>query len=151
MKIFSYSILFLYFFSNRKSQRKINLHKSKRKTVMPKTSEIKFLVTLDDTKLPEKILWKADDSEFTEMKEAKTLMLSLWDKDEKVTLGFDIWTKEMMVEDMNIHFHQTFVKLADTYQQATNNSDIGDMIKKFAAEFADKLNLFSGEKDRPVS
>jgi hypothetical protein len=37
-------------------------------------------------------------------------MLSLWDKDEKVTLGFDIWTKEMMVQDMNIHFHQTFLQ-----------------------------------------
>lgn len=109
---------------------------------MPKTSEIKILVTLDDTKMPEKIRWRADDSEFTDYKEAKTVMLSLWDKEEKVTLGFDIWTKEMMVQDMNIHFHQTFSKMADTYQRATNNSEVSDMIKKFAAEFADKLKLF---------
>lgn len=109
---------------------------------MPKTSEIKFLVTLDDTKMPKKILWKADDSEFTDFREAKTMMLSLWDKDEKVTLGFDIWTQEMMVQDMNIHFHQTFSKMADTYQRATNNSQISEMIKKFTADFAAKLNLF---------
>lgn len=114
---------------------------------MPKTSEIKFLVTLDDTKMPEKILWRADDSEFTELKEAKTLMLSLWDKKDNVTLGFDIWTKEMMVQDMNIHFHQTFSKMADTYQRATNNYEISNMIKKFAAEFADKLKLFEDDSN----
>lgn len=109
---------------------------------MPNTSEIKFLVTLDDTKMPEKIEWKADDSEFTDFREANTMMLSLWDKHEKVTLGFDIWTKEMMVQDMNIHFHQAFSKMADTYQRATNNSEVSEMIKKFAADFADKLKLF---------
>jgi gliding motility-associated protein GldC len=109
---------------------------------MLKTSEIKFLVTLNETKMPEKIQWRAEDSEFNELKEAKALMLSLWDKDENVTLGFDIWTNEMMVEDMNIHFHQTFSKMAETYQRATNNSEISDMIKKFSADFADKLELF---------
>ena len=109
---------------------------------MPKTSEIKILVILDETKMPQKILWRADDSEFTDLKEANTLMLSLWDKEEKVTLGFDIWTKEMMVQDMNIHFHQTFSKMADTYLRATNNTEISDLIKKFAADFADKLKLF---------
>lgn len=111
---------------------------------MAKTSEIKFLVTLDDSKMPEKIQWMAEDSEFTEFREAKTMMLSLWDKNEKVTLGFDIWTQEMMVQDMNIHFHQTFSKMADTYQRATNNSEVSDMIKKFAADFAVKLKLFEG-------
>jgi len=112
---------------------------------MAKTSEIKFLVTLDESKMPEKIQWMAEDSEFNSFREAKTLMLSLWDKDEKLTLGFDIWTKEMMVQDMNIHFHQTFSKMADTYQRATNNSEVSDMIKKFAADFADKLKLFEGD------
>jgi hypothetical protein len=32
--------------------------------------------------------------------------------------------------------------MADTYQRATNNSEVSDMIKKFAADFADKLKLF---------
>lgn len=113
---------------------------------MPKTSEIKFIVTLDDTKMPEKIQWMAEDLESPGLKDASSLMLALWDKQERVTLGFDIWTKEMLVEDMNIHFHQAFVKMADTYQRATNNSEISDMIKKFAAEFADRLKLFGDEK-----
>lgn len=109
---------------------------------MPKTSEIKFIVTLDGTNLPERIEWSADDADTKELKESKTLLLSLWDKKEKVTMSFDIWTKEMLVEDMNIHFHQTFVKLADTYQRSTSNPEAAEMIKKFAADFADKLNLF---------
>lgn len=40
------------------------------------------------------------------MKESKTMMLSLWDKEDKVTLGIDLWTKEMLVDDMNLHFYQ---------------------------------------------
>lgn len=113
---------------------------------MPKTSEIKFIVTLDNSKMPEKIEWMAEDLDSPGLKEASSLMLALWDKQDRVTLGFDIWTKDMLIDDMNIHFHQTFSKMADTYHRATNNAEIADMIKKFSAEFADKLNLFGDEK-----
>ncbi len=34
--------------------------------------------------MPEKIEWQADDADFKGMKEAKTMMLSLWDKKEKL-------------------------------------------------------------------
>ena len=48
---------------------------------MSRTSKINFTIQLDDKKMPEKIEWQADDADFTGMKEAKTMMLSLWDKD----------------------------------------------------------------------
>ena len=60
---------------------------------MSNKSEIKFLIELDDNKMPEKIQWQADDADFKGMKESKTMMLSLWDKEDKVTLGIDLWTK----------------------------------------------------------
>ncbi|WP_304131726.1 gliding motility protein GldC [Ignavibacterium album] len=109
---------------------------------MNKTSRIIFTVELDEKNLPEKIQWEADDSGFEEKREAKTLFLSLWDKEDSVTMGLDLWTKEMLIEEMNIHFHQIFVKLAESYQRATQDADTSLMIKKFAADFADKLNLF---------
>ena len=110
---------------------------------MNKVSQIKFLVELDINKIPQKILWQADDAGFDGFKEAKSMFLSLWDKQELVTLGMDLWTKEMTVEEMNIHFHQIFVRMAESYSRATQNSEIEFMIKKFAAELANKLNLFN--------
>jgi gliding motility-associated protein GldC len=76
------------------------------------------------------------------MKESKTMMLSLWDKEDKVTLGIDLWTKEMLVDDMNLHFYQMILKLGDTYRKATSNPDTAKMFDTFASEFADKLKLF---------
>lgn len=110
---------------------------------MSKTSKIIFTIQLDEKNLPQKIEWEADDADFEGKRESKTMMLSLWDKQDSVTMGIDLWTKEMLVDDMNIHYHQIFVKLADTYQNATGNNEVALMIKKFAAEFAEKLKLFN--------
>ena len=110
---------------------------------MSKISEIKLTVKLDNNRVPEKIEWEATDAGFKGKKEADSIMLSLWDKKENVTLGIDLWTKEMLVDDMNIHFHQMFLKLADTYKRATKNNEAAKMIKDFSAEFAKKLKLDS--------
>lgn len=108
---------------------------------MPRTTEIKFTVYLDDNKIPEKIEWEASDAGFAGKKEAKTLFVSLWDKDTNSTLAIDLWSKEMMVDEMNIHFHQIFLKLADTYRRSTKNTEIAEMMEEFSAEFAEKLKL----------
>ena len=112
-----------------------------------RTSEIKLSVKLDDDKMPAAISWEADDAGFKGSKSVKTLMLSLWDDNEKLTYSIDLWTKEMMLNDMNVHFHQMFLKMADTYLLATKNSEISDRIKKFADEFADKLEVFKKEDE----
>jgi gliding motility-associated protein GldC len=114
---------------------------------MGRKSEIKLTVELDDDKMPAAIEWEATDSGFEGSKPAKTMMLSLWDDNEKSTYSIDLWTKEMLLKDMNLHFHQMFMKMADTYQRATNNAEVSDMIKKFAAEFGDKLELFGNENE----
>ncbi len=109
---------------------------------MNKTSKIIFTVELDEKNLPEKIQWEADDAGFEGTREAKTLFLSLWDKEDAVTMGIDLWTKEMLIEEMNIHYHQMFVKLAESYQRATQDSETSMLMKNFAADFAERLNLF---------
>jgi len=109
---------------------------------MLRTSEIKFLVHLDEKKMPEKIEWQADDADFKGMKEAKTMMLSLWDKKDKVTLGIDLWTKDMLVDDMNLHFYQIILKLGGTYRKAANDSETSKLFDDFASEFANKVKLF---------
>ena len=108
---------------------------------MNKNSEINLYVELDEKKVPVKIEWSATDSGFEGRRESKSMMLSLWDNNENATMGIDLWTKDMMVEDMNVYFHQTFLKMADTYRRATKNEEIAVMIEDFSARFADKLNL----------
>jgi gliding motility-associated protein GldC len=103
---------------------------------MSKSSQIKLFITLDDKKMPEKIEWESDDVNFSDRKEAKTMMLSLWDKNENVTLSIDLWTKEMTINEMQIHYHQIFLKMADTIQRSTNKSETAGMIREFANNFA---------------
>ena len=114
---------------------------------MSKTSEIKITVILDDNKMPEKIEWEATDAGFDGKKISKTLMLSLWDEKDKVTYGIDLWTKEMTVEDMYAHYHQILLKMADTFERATNNKDAAGMIRSFNDDFTKKLETSKNEKN----
>lgn len=108
---------------------------------MHKESQIKLFVTTDEKKLPVKIEWEADDAGFSGRKESNTMMLSLWDKNEKMTYSIDLWTKDMTVEDMQIHFHQMLLKMADTFSRSTNNPDVANMIKKFTQDFALRVGI----------
>ena len=51
-----------------------------------KKSEIKFIVSLDKKNIPEKIEWVAEDSLSQDLKESKSISLSLWDDNKKNTL-----------------------------------------------------------------
>ncbi len=113
---------------------------------MDRTSEIKFTIQLDDKKIPKKIEWEATDAGFEGKRECESIMLSLWDKEEKITMAIDLWTKDLIVEDMNIHFYQIFSKMADTYLRATNNNEVAQMIESFSKDFAGKLNLLKNAK-----
>ena len=109
---------------------------------MNKKSEIKFLIEIDENKMPQTIHWQADDADFGGLKEAKTMMLSLWDKNDNVTLGIDLWTKDMLVDDINLHFYQIILKLGDTYRKSTSNPEVGKMFDEFASQYAEKIKLF---------
>ena len=106
---------------------------------MNKKSEIRIFVELDHQKMPVKIDWQATDAGFDGKKPAKTLMLSLWDEKENVTLGIDLWTKEMTVEEMSLHYHQMLFKMADTFERATLNTEAANNLRDFSSTFAKKL------------
>ena len=108
---------------------------------MPVTNKIHLTIDLDDNKVPIRIQWEAPDSGKTEKKDCSSLMLSIWDNKDKVTLGIDLWTKDMMVEDMNVHVHQTLLKMADTYLRATKDSEATKLIEDFSAQFAAKVGI----------
>ncbi len=103
-------------------------------------SEIKFTVELDENRVPEKLLWTAQDGGI-EAEEAKAMMLSIWDSKAQETLRIDLWTKDMPVDEMKKFFHQTLVAMADTFNRATADEKMTDTMKDFCDYFAEKLNL----------
>ena len=103
-------------------------------------SEIKFLVELDENRVPEKLLWSAKDGG-VDLEEAKAIMLSVWDSKSKESMRIDLWTKEMPVDEMKIFFHQTLVAMADTFHRATGDEKMADTMKDFCEYFAEKLEL----------
>ncbi len=104
------------------------------------TSEIKFLVELDDNRIPEKLTWTAQDGG-VDNEEAKAMMVSLWDSKAQETLRIDLWTKDMPVDEMKLFFHQTLVAMSDTFERATNDEKMTATMKDFCDYFAEKLEL----------
>ena len=102
------------------------------------TSTIKIDVHLDNEKVPELISWAATDSAADMKQHAKAMMLAFWDGAEKSALRIDLWTKEMMVDEMADFFYQTMMTMADTYNRATRQQVLVDELKTFAHQFYHK-------------
>lgn len=99
---------------------------------------ININVYLDNEKMPEHIDWNATGSAENEPQQAKAFIASFWDPKERTALRMDLWTKKMMVDEMNDFFFQTLFTMANTYERATQNKDLANDIKNFAQEFQKK-------------
>jgi gliding motility-associated protein GldC len=106
-----------------------------------KRSDIKFSITLDENKLPEKIEWSADDAGMEKPADCKAMMLSVWDPSENNTLRIDLWTKDMLVDDMKQFFYQTLISMSDTLARSTNENELATELKTFSKEFGKKMGL----------
>jgi gliding motility-associated protein GldC len=107
---------------------------------MNNKSTITLEVTLDEQKMPDTITWSATQSEVNEPLDARAFMLSIWDPAERNALRIDLWTKKMMVDEMNDFFFQTMMTMADSYQRSTNNEALCAEMKAFAKGFYAKAN-----------
>lgn len=103
------------------------------------TSTITIDVHLDPEKVPQQISWKASDSNAEMAQKAKAMLVSFWDGADKSAMRIDLWTKEMMVDEMADFFYQTLMTMADTYQRATKNTEMSDEMKAFAKKFYQKF------------
>ena len=103
-------------------------------------SKIEITVGLDENKIPEKLAWSAQDGGI-DREEAKAIMLSVWDSNAKDTLRMDLWTKDMLMDEMKQFYHQTFLSLADSFERATDEKNMAADMRDFAAHFAEKLDL----------
>ena len=102
-------------------------------------SNISIDVYLDDDKVPQEIKWKASDSNADMEQKAKAMMVSFWDGADKSALRIDLWTKEMMVDEMADFYYQLMMTMADTFNRATNHLELTADMKEFAKSFLKKF------------
>lgn len=103
------------------------------------TSTITVNVHTDENRVPSAISWSASDTSAQNAQQAKAMMLSFWDGADKAALRIDLWTQDMMVDEMADFFYQTIMTMADTYGRATKYTEQVEEIKNFARDFYQKF------------
>lgn len=107
------------------------------------SKEIKFTVTLDENHIPEKLEWTASDEGGVDKEVIKAIMLSVWDGNEKVAKRVDLWTKEMMVDEMKYFHFQTLMTLADSLERSTGEHTVAKKINAFGMEIGKEMNILT--------
>lgn len=111
-------------------------------------SDINIKVRLDADKVPQQISWSASGSTAESPQLAKAVFLAFWDAQDKAALRIDLWTKDMMVDEMANFYFQVFTTMADTFQRATKHSELTNDIKEFAKNFHEKFIDLETKKDK---
>lgn len=114
------------------------------------SSTITIDVQLDPQNVPQQISWRASDSTADMAQKAKAMMISFWDGADKSALRIDLWTKDMMVDEMADFFYQTLVTMADTYERATKYADLAAEMKNYAKDFYNKFREKQMETNKLV-
>ncbi|MEQ8910522.1 MAG: gliding motility protein GldC [Vicingaceae bacterium] len=109
-----------------------------------KKSEINFTIEMDENKVPEKIHWDAEGSEKGDGNLSRAIMLALWDQEENNTLRIDLWTKDMMVDEMKKFTCQNIITLADSFERATGEQKVAEEIRQFGKDIAIRLGVLKG-------
>jgi gliding motility-associated protein GldC len=102
-------------------------------------SSIQVKIQLDEQKIPQSIDWSATDSTAQEAQAARAMMLTFWDPTDKTALRIDLWTKDMMVDEMADFYYQTMMTMADTFERATHQKELVGEMKDFAKNFYAKF------------
>ncbi len=111
-------------------------------------STIKINVLLDPDKIPEQINWVASDSNADMAQKAKAMCLAFWDGADKTALRIDLWTKDMMMDEMVDFYYQMMMTMADTFKRATQQDELAADMKKFAKEFFEKFRTIQLKENK---
>ena len=105
-------------------------------------AKISIAIDRDEKGVPEKMIWQATDNpDGPKKQECKAMLLSLFDKDQKDTIKVDLWTKDMMVDEMDRFYFQTLRSLADTYFKATQNNELASQMQHFTTFFGQQTGI----------
>jgi gliding motility-associated protein GldC len=113
-----------------------------------KTSEIKIKVGLNEQNIPVDIKWKASDSEHERFNDCKSINLSIWDPVEKNSLGINLWTTDLMVDEMHSHYFRTLLNFTESYVRATKNPYAKELIQSLCTDLAKKTSDWEEGKEK---
>ena|SRR6218665_1614185 len=102
-------------------------------------STIRIDVLLDNNKIPEQINWQATDSSAEHAQKAKAMAIAFWDGIDKTALRIDLWTKDMMMDEMADFYYQMMMGMADSFKRSTQQEALAEDMKKFAKVFFEKF------------
>ncbi len=102
-------------------------------------STIKIDVLLDADKVPQQINWAATDSTANMTQKANAMCIAFWDAADKTAMRIDLWTKDMMVDEMADFYYQMLMSMADTFNRATHQEELTQDMKTFAKNFFEKF------------
>ena len=105
-----------------------------------KKSTLKFDLELDENNLPKKIIMNSSDNKAKDVL-LKSVMIAGWDAETKETLRVDLWTKDMMVNEMFIMYHQTLVSMANTLEKSTGHDKLAGALKDYCEFFAKETKI----------
>jgi len=104
-------------------------------------SSINIKIGLDEQSVPEKITWAGSNFDEGKDNDAKAMLVSFFDKENRETLKIDLWTTEMQVMEMDRFFYQTLRGMADTYFKATKNHQLATDMQKFVQYFGEQTEI----------
>ncbi len=112
-------------------------------------SSINIDVVLDQNKIPQQITWSATESSMPNTQRAKAMCLAFWDAADKTALRIDLWTKDMMVDEMADFYYQLLSTMADTFERATLNKELSADLKQFSVNFQKKFRESQLANEQP--
>jgi len=111
-------------------------------------SNINISVMLDADKVPQQISWSASGSTAETPQKAKAMFVAFWDGVDKSAMRIDLWTKDMMIDEMADFYFQVLSTMGDTFQRATKYDSLSKDLKSFAQEFHKKFVDLETEKNK---
>ena len=104
---------------------------------------IKFEVELDDKNLPINIVVDSTDGELEG--DIKALMFSAWSSKKKETLRLDLWTKDMLLEEMFIMYYQTMLGMAESLERSTGKYKLAGALRDYCSFFSEETNILKNK------
>ena len=101
---------------------------------------IRVKIKTDDNERPVGIIWSAPVVDVLE-KEASSLFIAAWDKEEQKALRLDLWTRTMRQNEMKAFVHDIMLSTAQTLEQATGELEMAAEIRAFCDHFAKKMEI----------
>ena len=103
-------------------------------------SKLTFNLELDENNVPKKIVMNSTDKQAVNIN-LKSLMIAGWDAKTKETLRVDLWTKDMMVNEMFIMYHQTLMSMANTLEKSTGHDKLAGALRDYCEFFAEQTKI----------